>query len=1357
MKCASCNMVFGDPSLLQKHKDRFCVGSNLGDPDALRLRKGLRDPGRPPDTVFPEEEEETPRFDASRDVKVQQLAELHGKQMEFFKNQNDELERQREEIRRQLEALGRRQPAKDNSMSDDLLKELREEEERSRRMLEELRRQLLEARRPINVISTPAPEQPEPDTPRRHAYALLMGGSLVEEILAVKHAYIQNGGNDPDILAQLETLLAEARELEEKIRNMPKKQPKEKDDSQLISVELENKRLLEQLILLREQKILNKRRGKDSCRDSRDGRDCRDGRDDDLDRELRRMRRDHMRKMYDMQVQIERMRQDSHMDRMMLELHLQNRANTMPAAPPPPTRLILKQKPPPPPAPAAPPPPASPARQVTETYDVTVPYDDDDGFVIFYDFVLNLEPNIFAMRLLVGLHNMTNKLGEPSVMPLVYTEPAIGPHDENVCNTVIGARQPVRKCPPLSDLGIVTELQVAGAIGSNHDPTRLITRGWTKIPLFDGQKRLYTGRFKLPLRHSPIKPYIPFGELDDIAQYGDSELYYRIAHYRDATVQSMATISATHRTLYLSAPVNRFLPPIVLPPLHISPSPLSSTPPTCTSLRHSVSLPASRRIPFRSGTTSWTKPTLGFQVDRVKHSDGGEGRVRLTAYYASTGEVVQSESNPVTCTTTSVRDNFKQEYHVFGQQVAVFSEVRFQADMVLIALFYLTRRPRSPLVDMYLEPTAKLSEDPAEAEDSLVAWAALPLVLHANHDSIHDTEFDPGSMRINTGTQTLPLFLPPAPNPEDIPLHSLRKRSDWIPYHDATLRLHIFHCTFSRKNPELTPSEASAVTDLALPQSVWILKTRSQPPTEPFLTGDGFDVYIDGCRFLPDSVTFTRVAARVLDRHYQAYGKDMSSGICLDSDVYNPVYQHWEEFREPSIPPSAAFLFKVYTVDKFYGRLTVVGYAALNVFVETGTEKQPSVDKAGVQVSVNEGGHQLRLYQLGPDEDKPFTAACLPGSHSPLLPCASLLVRLFKVRSGPRGPPLQADQVPKADHVRLGLSRRECPRYSERVYLSAQCEPTPGETRLFPAMSQRRAVTVRKAVVEQSRSRVGFHNSDVNMQHYIRNKLMKTQKPAPLQQDLTFIAPYSPRHGIRCALYKGYNIPWVNFTFGHFCLNPPGAVYQGVPFATYDKPVFTDWLDPRSTVTCPAWQDGYVYYPKRLFHRYLCVIVYLQELFVTNTKKTLKYGLLKQAWTAVQVFKDQYASVSTHQLPLFHGGPTQDMLTQLANQPCKEWMTENIRSGAIKLVENASVLFRLSDARLDEEPKESLREVQVISTEYLPKDRRAGYGSVKESQPVTALIPDKHKEKPEEFLDSLASKFKSLVNKRYKKGGMGNK
>lgn len=43
-------------------------------------------------------------------------------------------------------------------------------------------------------------------------------------------------------------------------------------------------------------------------------------------------------------------------------------------------------------------------------------------------------------------------------------------------------------------------------------------------------------------------------------------------------------------------------------------------------------------------------------------------------------------------------------------------------------------------------------------------------------------------------------------------------------------------------------------------------------------------------------------------------------------------------------------MIQVYTLDKFYKQLTVVGYATLNIFVEAGTEKQPTSDTPGTQV-----------------------------------------------------------------------------------------------------------------------------------------------------------------------------------------------------------------------------------------------------------------------------------------------------------------------------------------------------------------------------------------------------------------------
>lgn len=76
----------------------------------------------------------------------------------------------------------------------------------------------------------------------------------------------------------------------------------------------------------------------------------------------------------------------------------------------------------------------------------------------------------------------------------------------------------------------------------------------------------------------------------------------------------------------------------------------------------------------------------------MKNGEPGIGKVRITAYYAHSGEIVQSLTSPVTCSTSSVKSNFRVGYHVYGQQEATFHDVDVRPDMVVIARFYLQKR-----------------------------------------------------------------------------------------------------------------------------------------------------------------------------------------------------------------------------------------------------------------------------------------------------------------------------------------------------------------------------------------------------------------------------------------------------------------------------------------------------------------------------------------------------------------------------------------------------------------------------------------------------------------------------------------
>lgn len=60
-----------------------------------------------------------------------------------------------------------------------------------------------------------------------------------------------------------------------------------------------------------------------------------------------------------------------------------------------------------------------------------------------------------------------------------------------------------------------------------------------------------------------------------------------------------------------------------------------------------------------------------------------------------------------------------------------------------------------------------------------------------------------------------------------------------------------------------------------------------------------------------------------------------------------------------------------------------------------------------LQISLNEGAHQLRLYSKGPNGVDPLSESILVDSGVRPVPCASILVRLQKAPQGPNGKPLE--------------------------------------------------------------------------------------------------------------------------------------------------------------------------------------------------------------------------------------------------------------------------------------------------------------------------------------------------------------
>ncbi|XP_066298686.1 uncharacterized protein [Branchiostoma lanceolatum] len=1464
LTCSDCKMTFKSPALLQKHKEKFCVGSGIGDPNRLareaeRLRQATYKQPEPvppsPDPnltskaidqlrqlkdrksklrqeredeerkllrdiqdkeraiqrersrmsvreteakkatefkdltqeyqrmlereqrirdeidnleqdlglesragvisrntdssmslpIYTDDEQASPRKNEHTE-QLRRLAEHHGKQLGEIQNRNRELERQREEIRRRLQDLGNQpippQPASDQPSVEDMVKELREQEKRNQDTLEQLKSHLNNLQEEASRKA--AEQRPDSGVQTEFVGIPFQNGSLVSEISAMRLAYLQSGGNDPAVLAQMHDMQVEAQQLEDQNKRRDKKKSNKKEPkdmgSQVLAIELENQRLQRELQELHEhQRRKHRRRASDS----------------DDDGEIRQLQKDHMRKMLHLQHEMELLKQEAMLNKMRRELRSPG-LRPSPTQPPP-----QPQPQPPPPQPQPPPPQPQPApirrpppkpetpeierhRYQREREGNTIealdpllpaPYDPGAGFVVFYDYLLGLDPEYKSTRLIVGLYNNANEIGDPTPLPVVYTEGGYNSYYQNYAGmniAVIGAKQPVPRIQPSMDLSIIVEMQVQSG-RDGYDSNRLRSRGWSKIELFDQQNRVLSGRWKIPLRMTPVKPHLTAVELNNVPQLGHAELYFRLVNWRDSDVQSLSKVNPSEARHYKFPPQMSGYPAYNSPrqnyssiptqPIAYVPPPPSEAPPSTAGSITDRRSSRPRRSPLSYPPEVEDSISVGFQVDRVKDSLDGEGKVRLTVYNQWTGNIAQSSTAPMTCTTSPVKSNFKHGVHVFGWQEALFHDVYLNADMIVVARFYLRQLIRDDAPDNVSHGGSILDEE------KLVAWSSMTLTTGRNS----------GRLRLKTGNHKLPLYYPPVPEAKDIPLSSRENPREWQKFGRSTVRFNVFEGEPPRSN---TPSTIAGDIEDDIPEGAWIAHERSSAPTDVFGSDDGFDLYIDGARFLPDAVTISRVAGRMFDRQFNQVGPDINTSVDLDSNIFEPSYNFRMEFREPALPPSSILLLKVYATDRFRKQLTVVGWATLNVFVETGTQRQPMVDTPGLQVSLNEGAHQVRLYSGGPNALDPLTDNTLRGSKRHV-PCASLLLRLVKAPKDQHGRPLEAERVPQVDWPRLGLSVPK-PAYSEGVYYSTKCTPTRGESQLFHAMGDRNVVLIRHCLGVISDGQEQRLKTDKATEQWIRTQLTRLLDTQPPELDLTHVSRYQPIHGLKVAIDGALNLPWSKFTHVHYCFNPPGAFYYGNPTAAYDKLTFTESLDLNSNQKAPVWKDGFTWFPRRSLHRYLVLIVHLQEVAVTVARDNYKYGLLEQAWTAMQIFKDGYAITSAFQLPLYLGAPSQTMLTALSRQPCKEVLDDLVKSNSIKLAEGASVFVRVADARRDEEISTPMVDV---NTSLLPQDQLDRYTQEVPSKPLRQQVPQG--KTPDQFQNSLASKFKNLVYKLY--------
>ncbi|XP_075450362.1 coiled-coil domain-containing protein 17-like isoform X2 [Ascaphus truei] len=617
LRCPSCNMTFRSSLLLEKHREKFCIGGDIGRiretqtpqemvnklkiyrrkkeeekkhklkeksvnniilfdqmSDSTENKQVLRGKMSSPsdsrglrklstkDTMILNshvpEISEYPKADWAHDHETQlrYLAEAHSKQINYILAQNKHLEKQRDDIVQRLNEIAAE--SKNTGYLEKMIKHLNAQEQKNELLLTSMKQQIymlqsqsMKKRSQSRQRESRATRKTEKVKPVfQQAYIPFYGGGcLSSEISALRLTYLQNGGNDQMILTHLQELLSEAQQMEQRekrtrsIRKTNRKgygTPKLHLNEKVITLEIENQQLEDELFKLQLQRQKNKRLPKTSYAE----------REKDL--ELPVFIKEHTKqKIKTLNAELDILKQELDIQKLKRRMKTSGTVRAVPqqAMPtfPPVEENRLET-------------PNLAKRLLNCNHGLEpAPYDPIAGFVVFYDFLVGLDPSYRVCRLVVNLCSGGQEMGSPSPLPPVYCDAGnvFSFNDKKKQNmAVLATKQAVPRVRPSPNISLIIELQASGGYDPyGQEVSRLIPRGWVKLDIFDYQNRVISGQWKVPIRILPVKPSLTTGALNGVPQLEYAELYVRLVNARDADTHSLFPIDPNNSVFYKYPPL----------------------------------------------------------------------------------------------------------------------------------------------------------------------------------------------------------------------------------------------------------------------------------------------------------------------------------------------------------------------------------------------------------------------------------------------------------------------------------------------------------------------------------------------------------------------------------------------------------------------------------------------------------------------------------------------------------------------------------------------------------------------------------------------------------------------------------
>ena len=174
--------------------------------------------------------------------------------------------------------------------------------------------------------------------------------------------------------------------------------------------------------------------------------------------------------------------------------------------------------------------------------------------------------------------------------------------------------------------------------------------------------------------------------------------------------------------------------------------------------------------------------------------------------------------------------------------------------------------------------------------------------------------------------------------------------------------------------------------------------------------------------------------------------------------------------------------------------------------------------------------------------------------------------------------------------------------------------------------------------------------------------------------------------GVQVGVLRAFNLPAAGLGFGLVSLAPPAHFYAEPPQPSGLR--YTDAVDWESNLRSPVWKAGAFLFPQ--------VALTERALFVFDVRCLTKLGdassLRSQGWAVLPVFFDGGVNSGVHQLPLYAGEPTAELLLAMGDKGHEEVIKLELSKKRLKHVEGASLVVSLLDAqRLGEWDRADLR------------------------------------------------------------------